>query len=155
MALVRTNLVQRQSRSLITILVVFPYNILTVIILLSSIHIHTHTLSLSWFSHSLSPFPLHLVLILIVFSLSLLTSTNPLSLKYTTPNSLNRICLLILHCSNINLLIDSFSSVKLAIVSTEEYQSVFSKFQCLKEKFVALEQENHRLLGDLQQIILE
>ena len=40
-------------------------------------------------------------------------------------------------------------------VSTQEYQSVFSELQCIKEKFAALEQENHRLLGDLQQIALE
>ena len=41
------------------------------------------------------------------------------------------------------------------IVSTQEYQSVFSKLQCLKEKFVALEQENQCLLGDLHQITIE
>jgi hypothetical protein len=40
-------------------------------------------------------------------------------------------------------------------VSAQEYQSVFSELQSLKEKFAALEQENHRLLGDLQQIALE
>ena len=40
-------------------------------------------------------------------------------------------------------------------VSAQEYQSVFSELQSLKEKFVALEQENHRLLGDLQQTALE
>ena len=40
-------------------------------------------------------------------------------------------------------------------VSAQEYQSVFSELQCIKEKFAALEQENHRLLGDLQQIALE
>ena len=43
----------------------------------------------------------------------------------------------------------------MATVSAEEYQSVFSEFQCLKEKFHALEQENQRLLGDLQQIFLD
>ena len=43
----------------------------------------------------------------------------------------------------------------MATVSAQEYQSVFSELQCLKEKFVALEQENQRLLGDLQQIALE
>ena len=43
----------------------------------------------------------------------------------------------------------------MAIVSAEEYQSVFSEQHGLKEKFLALEQENHRLLGDLQQISLE
>ena len=41
------------------------------------------------------------------------------------------------------------------IVSAQEYQSVFSELQCLKEKFVALEQENQRLLGDLHQITIE
>ena len=40
-------------------------------------------------------------------------------------------------------------------ISTQENQSVFSEFQCIKEKFAALEQENHCLLGDLQQIALE
>ena len=40
-------------------------------------------------------------------------------------------------------------------VSAQEYQYVFSELQSLKEKFVALEQENHRLLGDLQQTALE
>ena len=40
-------------------------------------------------------------------------------------------------------------------VSAQEYQSVFSELQSLKEKFVALEQENHRLLGDLQKIAVE
>ena len=40
-------------------------------------------------------------------------------------------------------------------VSAQEYQSVFSELQSLKEKFLALEQENHRLLGDLQQTALE
>ena len=40
-------------------------------------------------------------------------------------------------------------------VSAQEYQSVFSELQSLKEKFVSLEQENHRLLGDLQQTALE
>ena len=40
-------------------------------------------------------------------------------------------------------------------VSAQEYQSVFSELQCIKEKFAALEQENHCLLGDLQQIALE
>ena len=43
----------------------------------------------------------------------------------------------------------------MATVSVEEYQSVFSKLQGLKEKFLALEQDNQRLLGDLQQISLE
>ena len=43
----------------------------------------------------------------------------------------------------------------MATVSAQEYQSVFSELECLKEKFVALEQENQQLLGDLQQISLE
>ena len=43
----------------------------------------------------------------------------------------------------------------MATVSAQEYQSVFSEPQGLKEKFVALEQENQQLLGDLQQIALE
>ena len=43
----------------------------------------------------------------------------------------------------------------MATVSTKKYQSVFSELQCLKEKFVALERENKRLLGDFQQITLE
>ena len=43
----------------------------------------------------------------------------------------------------------------MATVSAQEYQSVFSELECLKEKFLALEQENQRLLGDLQQISLE
>ena len=43
----------------------------------------------------------------------------------------------------------------MATVSAQEYQSVFSELQCLKEKFLALEQENQRLLGELQQISLE
>ena len=43
----------------------------------------------------------------------------------------------------------------MTIVSAQEYQSVFSELQCLKEKCVALEQENQRLLGDLHQITIE
>ena len=44
----------------------------------------------------------------------------------------------------------------MAIVSAQEYQSVFSELKGLQEKFVALEQEDQRLLGDLQlQIALE
>ena len=43
----------------------------------------------------------------------------------------------------------------MAFVSQQEYQSVLSEFECLKEKFMALEQENHRLLGDLQQVTME
>ena len=43
----------------------------------------------------------------------------------------------------------------MAAISTQEFQAVFSELQGLQEKFVALEQENHRLLGDLQQITLE
>ena len=46
-------------------------------------------------------------------------------------------------------------SYSMASVSAQEYQSVFSELQCLKEKFVSLEQENQRLLGDLQQLALE
>ena len=40
-------------------------------------------------------------------------------------------------------------------VSAQEYQSVFLELQCIKEKFAALEQENHCLWGDVQQIALE
>ena len=43
----------------------------------------------------------------------------------------------------------------MTIISAQEYQSVFSELQCLKEKFVALEQGNQRLLGDLHQITIE
>ena len=43
----------------------------------------------------------------------------------------------------------------MAAVSAQEYQAVFSELQGLQENFVALEQENQRLLGDLQQIALE
>ena len=43
----------------------------------------------------------------------------------------------------------------MTIVSAQEYQSVFSELQCLKEKFVALKQENQCLLGDLHQITIE
>ena len=43
----------------------------------------------------------------------------------------------------------------MANASARENQSVFSELQYLKEKFVALDQENQRLLGDLQQITLE
>ena len=43
----------------------------------------------------------------------------------------------------------------MASISTQEYQSFLSELQCLKEKFVALEQENQHLLGDLQQITIE
>ena len=43
----------------------------------------------------------------------------------------------------------------MATVSAQEYQSVFSELQCLKEKFLALAQKNQRLLGDHQQIFLE
>ena len=42
----------------------------------------------------------------------------------------------------------------MATVSAEKYQSVFSELHGLREKFLA-EQENQRLLGDLQQISLE
>ena len=43
----------------------------------------------------------------------------------------------------------------MAAVSAQEYQFVFSELQCLKKIFVALEQENQRLLGDLHQITIE
>ena len=43
----------------------------------------------------------------------------------------------------------------MAVVSAQEYQDVFSELHGLQENFVALEQENQRLLGDLQQISLE
>ena len=43
----------------------------------------------------------------------------------------------------------------MAIVSAQEYPFVFLELQCLKEPFVALEQENQRLLGDLHQITIE
>ena len=43
----------------------------------------------------------------------------------------------------------------MTFVSAQEYQSVFSELQCLKEIFVALEQENQCLLGDLHQITIE
>ena len=43
----------------------------------------------------------------------------------------------------------------MAIVSTQKYQSIFLELQCLKEIFVALEQENQCLLGDLHQITIE
>ena len=42
----------------------------------------------------------------------------------------------------------------MATVSTQKYQSIFSELEYLKEKFLALEQENQQLLGDLQQISL-
>ena len=48
-----------------------------------------------------------------------------------------------------------FFFYNMATVSAQEYQSVFLELQCLKEKFVALEQENQRLIGDMQQIALE
>ena len=35
------------------------------------------------------------------------------------------------------------------IISAQEYQSAFSEIMCLKEKFVELEQENHRLLSGI------
>ena len=47
------------------------------------------------------------------------------------------------------------SLVLMAFVSTQEYQSILSELQCLKEKFVALDQENKYLLGDLQQITIK
>ena len=42
----------------------------------------------------------------------------------------------------------------MATVSAQEYQPAFSELECLKKKFLALEQENHRLLGHPQQISL-
>ena len=43
----------------------------------------------------------------------------------------------------------------MAIVSSQEYQSVFSELQGLQENFLAFEQDNQRLLGDMQQFALE
>ena len=40
-------------------------------------------------------------------------------------------------------------------VSREEYMWVLSELDCLSTKFIALEQENQRLLGDLQQVSAE
>ena len=40
-------------------------------------------------------------------------------------------------------------------VSKQEYMRVLSELDMLTTKFVALEQENHRLLGDLQQVSTE
>ena len=40
-------------------------------------------------------------------------------------------------------------------ISLEEHQFVLSELECLKGKFVALEQENQRLLGNLQQVTIE
>ena len=39
----------------------------------------------------------------------------------------------------------------MAIVSAQKYQSVFSELECLKEKFLALEQENQRISLEKQQ----
>ena len=43
----------------------------------------------------------------------------------------------------------------MASISLEEHQFVLSELECLKGKFMALEQENQRLLGDLQQVTME
>ena len=43
----------------------------------------------------------------------------------------------------------------MASISLEEHQFVLSELECLKGKFVTLEQANQRLLGDLQQLIME
>ena len=43
----------------------------------------------------------------------------------------------------------------MATISAQENQYVISKLQCLKEKFVAMKQENQCMLGDLQQITIE
>ena len=40
-------------------------------------------------------------------------------------------------------------------VSKQEYMRVLSELDMLSTKFVALEQENQRLLGDLQQVSAE
>ena len=40
-------------------------------------------------------------------------------------------------------------------VSKQEYMRVLSELDLLSNKFVALEQENHKLLGDLQQVTAE
>ena len=43
----------------------------------------------------------------------------------------------------------------MASISIEEHQFVLSELESLKGKFVALEQENQRLLGDLQHVTME
>ena len=43
----------------------------------------------------------------------------------------------------------------MTIVSAQEYESLFSELQCLKENFASLEHENERLSEDLHQIIVE
>ena len=40
-------------------------------------------------------------------------------------------------------------------INKEEYMRVLSELDLLTNKFVALEQENQRLLGDLQQLSVE
>ena len=40
-------------------------------------------------------------------------------------------------------------------VSKQEYMRILSELDLLTTKFVALEQENHKLLGDLQQVSVE
>ena len=43
----------------------------------------------------------------------------------------------------------------MASISLQEHQFVLLELECLKGKFMALEQENQRLLGDLQQVTME
>ena len=43
----------------------------------------------------------------------------------------------------------------MASISPEAHQFVLSELECLKGKFMALEQENQRLLGNLQQVTME
>ena len=95
-----------------------------------------HSLPPSFFRESL------LVLILIVLSSSI-SSTNSLSIFSTINVSLSQISpyLCIPPSLHTNLVIlPSFNTM--ATVSPQEYQFVCSDLQCLKEKFVALEQEN-------------
>ena len=47
------------------------------------------------------------------------------------------------------------SSNTVATIIPQQYQSIFSEVYCLKEKFVALENENQWLLEDLQQNSLD
>ena len=43
----------------------------------------------------------------------------------------------------------------MAFISLEEHQFVLSALECLKGKFMTLEQANQSLLGDLQQVTME
>ena len=43
----------------------------------------------------------------------------------------------------------------MTFVSTQQYQPVLQELQCLKENFVALEQEIQCILGVLQQITIK